>query len=422
MRKIVLCLISMLYLLAGLNLVSAGSMAYLNVTLISQRPDPVEPGGYVELRFNIENSGSASAEGVKTEILAEYPFSLEPGDDAINYIGTIQSRQVGKKGVITKYRLKVDENAVEGENEIILKYKKKGWESGGWTELVPFIVDIQTEDAILAVSSVTSEPKQISPGGIGAVRINLNNMADSLLKWIKIRLDISKTVTLTTSVSTTEYPFSPIGSTNEKTLDKLEPGRSAVVEFNLIADPDAESKVYRVPLKIDYSDELGKNYSKNQIVGLIIGETPDLLVTLDSSDIKTAKSKGDITVKIVNKGSSEVKFLYMKLKDSDSYDIIGSEEVYIGNIDSDDYETANFELYVESDENEVKLPLSIEYKDANNKQYTKGIALSLKLYDKKQAKKYGIEKGNSVVGVVIVIIIVIVGLFFYLRWRKKRKK
>jgi len=46
---------------------------------------------------------------------------------------------------------------------------------------------------------------------------------------------------------------------------------TAKIKFNLIADPDAEANIYKVPLKIEYSDELGANYSKNLIVGLIIG-------------------------------------------------------------------------------------------------------------------------------------------------------
>ena len=67
------------------------------------------------------------------------------------------------------------------------------------------------------------------------------------------------------------------------------------------------------------------------------------------------------------------------------------------------------------------MPLSVEYKDANNNEYAKEINLPLKLYSGSEAKSLGLKKGNSTVGILIVVVIVIVGFLFYRRWRKKKK-
>ena len=70
------------------------------VSLINQEPDPAEPGVYVDLRFKFDNNGSGTAENMQVELLPEYPFSLDPGAEAVKNIGTVQSMQRGDVGVI----------------------------------------------------------------------------------------------------------------------------------------------------------------------------------------------------------------------------------------------------------------------------------------------------------------------------------
>lgn len=401
----------------------ASNNYYIDVSLVNQMPDPVEPGQIVEVRFKFDNWGSETAQDISVEILPEFPFSLSPGESAVKSIGSIQARQNGDDGVIVKYKLKVDEKAVEGENELELRYNinQAGYAST-WVKLDPFNIDVQTHDSIISIESVDSEPKTLAPGQEGMLSIEIKNMADSLLKEIKAKLEVRYSESTATSITTTEYPFSPIGSTNEKTIYQLMPGKTAVIEFNIIADPGAESNVYKVPLTIEYSDELGQNYTKNLIVGMVIGEEPDMAINLEETTIQSAGMKGTATVKFINKGTSDIKFCYVTLKESEDYDIIGRNSDYIGKIDSDDYETTDFEIYVDSKKSEVKLQLLVEYKDANNNDYSKNVELPLKIYSSGEAKKYGITQGSSSVGMIIVVIIVGVGLFFYWRQRKKRKK
>jgi hypothetical protein len=429
-KKLLVCMVSIisfLGLLAGAQGVVSGfgvpEWIKMDVTMVNQIPDPVEPGQYVELRFKFENRGSENAEDIVVELIPEYPFSLEPGESVTKYIGSVHGRQIGDIGTIVKYRVKVDENAVEGENDIELKYKiNKAGYPPNWIKLDTFTVDIQTHDAIMAVEDVKLVPKEFVPGQSGSLTITLKNMADSVLKEIKTKLEVSTTNVLTTSVATTDYPFTPIGSTNEKTIGLLEAKESVDIEFNLVADPDAEANIYKVPLTIKYSDELGTNYTKNLIIGLIIGGEPDLAINLDDSTITSSGAKGTVTIKFVNKGTNDVKFCYVKLRESDEYEILSPSEDYIGSIDSDDYETVDFDLYVSSKESEIFLPLTVEYKDANNKEYTEEIKIPLKLYSSSEAKKYGVKKGNSAVGIIIILIIVGAGLFFYIRKKRKTKK
>ena len=193
--------------------------------------------------------------------------------------------------------------------------------------------------------------------------------------------------------------------------------------FKLLTEPEAESGAYKVPLRITYSDTAGNPYAINGTIGLVIGAEPDLSVTLDSTTIYAPNSNGEVTVKVVNKGVTNIKFMNIKLLENESYSIISNDEVYLGNIDSDDFETASFNIFVgKAKGGKVALPFELDYKDANNNDFNEIIGLELNIYSGSDAKKFGLKQGNGFVGNLIIIIIVAAGLFFYVRHRKKKKK
>ncbi len=377
----------------------------LNVTMVNHEPDPAEAGRYVTVRFKIENYGRENAEEVVLELLPQYPFSLDPGESAVKYIGSLYSGQTSAVGVIKDYRLKVDDNALDGENKIELRYKVKG---NDWVKLEPFYISVGPHDIILGIESVNA-PTMIKPGETSRIDINLKNLAVSFIKEITVKLKLDG------------VPFATIGSTNKKTIKEMGANSDATVSFDLMAEPDADSNLYKLPIEIEFFDRLGTKYTKNETVGLIVGAEPDLSVIIDSSEVYSSGGSGDVTVKFVNKGVTDVKFMNLVLGEGE-YDILSPAEVYVGNIDSDDYETADFKLALNKVKgDEVNLPLLVEYKDANNNEYTKNIDLKLRLYSTSEAKAAGLKKGNSSVGIIVVLVIVAVGFFIYRRWRKKKK-
>jgi hypothetical protein len=134
MKKIVYLLISISILLSS-TLVSASvfntsngfvytNINYVKTVLVSQNPISANPGEYVELLFQVENKGTIDAENVTLELIPEYPFSLDPGVSAIQELGTIKGMQTSNNVFSVKYKLKVDKDAIDGENEIKLKYSE----------------------------------------------------------------------------------------------------------------------------------------------------------------------------------------------------------------------------------------------------------------------------------------------------------
>ncbi len=405
------------------------SVPDLVVTLMSQDPDPAEPGAYVDLRFKIQNNGEVSAENVVVELMPEYPFSLDPNENAVRELGTIPITGNTKEVIIVKYKVRVDNEAIEGTNKIWLKYRIG---DGKWITQ-EFEVDIETLDATLSVESVETIPEKIRPGESAKVKITIKNIADSVIKDVSFKLDLTfstllsqfSTTTADPMVAYTSLPFAPLNSATEKKVRFIDPGKEHTFTYDLIVYMDAESRVYKVPIQIQYFDELDNQYTRNDIIGLVVGTQPDLSVVIDSSDLYLGKQSGDIAIKVINKGFSDVKFLDMVLESTDEYEILSSPEVYMGNVDSDDYETAEFTIYCKYGEDDktvtertVTLPLTLTYRDSNGELYTDKIELPLVLHS---ASKLGMGNGNSSM-LVIIVVVAVIAFLVYRRFRKRKKK
>ena len=415
MRKLVyfiLFIVAAAFANAAVNTEYYGKSSKIMASLASQDPDPVEPGKIVELSFKLDNQGTL-ANDVLFEIMPEYPFSLLPGEEAVKNVGTLGTSQNTDRTVFVKYKILVDQNAVDGNQEIKIRYKIGAFES--WTTIDDLTVKVQSHDAILSVDRITAMPEVTAPGSKTRLSISLKNYASSLLKDVKVTLDLGKSGDEAT-------PFSPIGSTNEKVISVIDAQASSIIEFSLLADPDAKSKTYKVPMKIQYSDTLNKNYSKTNTIALVVGVEPDISVYIDTSSIYSSGSTGDLSVKIVNKGLTDVKFLNVNLEKGQGYMALSPYEVYIGNIDSDDYETADFKINVEkTKDKKIILPLTVDYKDANNHDYIKKVNLELPLYTSSEARKLGLVTGSNKAWIFLVIAAVIIGFFAYRRWKRRKK-
>ena len=156
------------------------------VSLQSQSPDPVEPGQIVTLKFKIENTGAEAKQESFVKVLPKSPFTIY-NDVNTKSIGKLRASATGADAEIVEFKFKVDEDAVEGENEIELEVHI-GDSINSFTD-DQIMVDIQTHDAVLDITSIKLEPNTIAPGQSAEMKITVKNLADSLLKDIKFDFD-----------------------------------------------------------------------------------------------------------------------------------------------------------------------------------------------------------------------------------------
>ena len=415
MKKILAWAIVLMFVLQGIQLAAAATPGTtstgtdIQISLVNQDPDPVQPGKNVDVRLRAENRGSIVAKDFEIQVLPEYPFSMPVGEDSIKQLGSIWRVQQDIDTAIVKFTLHVDDNAATGTKLLRIRFRTEG---GAWVEPdQAYEINIKRTDTIVNIKSITISPETLAPGETAEVKLLLQNTVNQLVKNVQLKLDLSDTT----------LPLVPIGSTNEINLLELKPNSEELVTFKLIAKPDASSEVYKIPLTLQYSDIDGTTYTKTNIFGITIGGKPELDVLIDSSTIYSKNTAGNILIKVVNMGSSDLKFMNVVLQPSPNYDIVSSATDYLGKVDSDDYGTAEFKIYVKTTKDHiVDIPLKITFRDALNNEYAQDYNLTLQLYTEEQAKQLGIAKGSSMLGILIVIVVIVGAGYYFLRRKKKK--
>lgn len=384
---------------------ASGADFILSTSLSTYEPYPAEPGDYVNLKVVMRNTGAIAAENATFELLPEYPFSMDSSDSPTKNYGKFPSGEQ----IMLSYRIRVDENAVTGTQPLKLRYRASNNEI--WI-VTSYNITIRTIYATLAVDKVELAPSVISPGEKGTVTIVLDNMANSFLRDISVKLD----------TSSSSLALAPVGSTTEKKIKTIAPRAIKNVSFDIFVLSSAESNVYKVPLTITYYDDLGNNYTKIDTVGIIVGGQPDITAEIDETSVQTKGKTGEVKIDLINKGLLDAKFLEVELKKSSDYEILSSNPLYLGNLDSDDSEIATFKLFInkDADKNAV-LPLTLKFKDANNVGYTTTENINLRIYDSREIRKYGLNNGSRKGTWLLIVILIIGGALLYKKVWKKRK-
>ncbi len=138
----------------------------LNVTLVNQDPYQADPGSYVDLLFKLENFGLQKAKNVIFEIMPKYPFSLDPGTDSKTVLGIVNSLQDGKEAFLIRYKVRVDSDALDGENEIEVRYTYDG-SAGYYTRSFPVVITNPRTDFDVVLQDVSDMSITLALANIG---------------------------------------------------------------------------------------------------------------------------------------------------------------------------------------------------------------------------------------------------------------
>jgi hypothetical protein len=377
----------------------------IDVSLSKYDPYPATPGQVVKIWLLVQNTGDIDAKNINVEIVPQAPFT------SYNQESTQQISILGaQKDYLIDFNLKIDDNAAQGYNNLKIKYSI----DNALGQEKDLEVYVQTKDATLSIESVKMNPEEISPGTDGTLTIIVKNTAPTTMT------DLSMTLQLQTLIGTTivDLPFAPMDSGTERRVYSLESGKSAEFKYNLRVYPDAISKVYKIPFTLTYYDSIGNAETKTDYVGVIVNAKPDISVIVDKTEVTQQQKIGVVTLKVINKGVNDIKFLNMNLETSEQFETLSnSNNIYIGNLVSDDYQTAEYTINVKSTENKIMIPVTLQYRDANNNYYEKKFNVDLNLIDGKKLNPQTGIAGYSWLTIIIVLVIA----FFVWRYFKNKK-
>jgi LPXTG-motif cell wall-anchored protein len=224
-----------------------------------------------------------------------------------------------------------------------------------------------------------------------------------------------------------EYPFRlPQGNGMEE-VGRIAGFGERLVEYELIVDEDAIEGMYAFDVQ-QCSDNTCSDVVRNVEIQISVktGGSPRIKVGLEDTETFWGGKKGEVTLNIVNRGRLDIKFLTLTLLPSEDYEILSPTEIYVGELESDDFETTDFTIFVDEalankDTIYIDLPVKIDYTDSNNHDYSSQAQVKLKIYSQEDLKRYGLmtDTNGSTTYLVASIVILGAGAWY---WLKKKKK
>tara|TARA_Y100000310_G_scaffold163491_1_gene163299 strand:+ start:12084 stop:12950 length:867 start_codon:yes stop_codon:yes gene_type:complete len=103
-----------------ISLVSAS--CNLEVSMINQDPYPAVPGDYVKIVFQVKGVENAECGKVTFSLLEKYPLSFDPDTESTIEISAGTSTKDYQSFLMVPYKVRVDENALDGDNPIEVSF------------------------------------------------------------------------------------------------------------------------------------------------------------------------------------------------------------------------------------------------------------------------------------------------------------
>lgn len=199
----------------------------IQIASLKYDPYPVNPGEYFDIWIQAQLGDN---DYVKFELIEEYPFSLDENEEAVR-----EYENIGNREVVMHYKVRVDEDAVEGVNELKLKYSSGAYSSEG----VIKIFEVHVSDVQTKFEAVVQEMRG------SEVSIAIANIGKNTANSVIVRVPDQENYKAV--------------SISEQLVGNLDSGDFTVVGFN-IAPKNADGG--KLKIQIDYTDIIGERRSE----------------------------------------------------------------------------------------------------------------------------------------------------------------
>lgn len=390
---------------SGLPLAVAGSVRVSPATYYE--PYPVQPGGLFDFWVRVENSGKstdAAVRDIECRLAVKFPFSsADPSDDLKRWVGSLAPTQAA----LLKFRLKASETAAEGNNELALECRS---ENTAWTQAT-LGISVRTTNPVAQIIGAELQPSEFAPGSRGLLKVAVQNKASADLKNVQVKLDFSSA----------SLPLSPLHSSGEAFVTQVAAGGQGAFSFEIAVQPKAGAGVYKLPVTLSYEDEHGGKYSRDSTLSITVNAPPQLLASVDRTDSLQKGAKGKVTVALTNRGLADIKRLTATVNAGRSYELLSPATLYLGDVDSNDFDTFEIELFVNDSVRELAIPLESEFLDGLNKRHSQLDVIRVRVYTAEELGSLQlVQASTSPLAYIALVVLAAAAYFAYKRFFKKR--
>ena len=376
--------------------------AILQIQELKYDPYPAEAGEYMDLWVKIENIGTEEADNVTCMLLPEYPFSLDPNENATRHIGKLP----GAEEIILQYKLRVDSNAVEGWNEMKIKCQKEN--SNNWV-IHKFDLYVESKIPEFAIGSIVSEPTKLFPDSEeNKLSIEIQNIGTGDAELVTSELILPEGITPSESYS------------NMANLGTIKEGESKTAEYYIDIDKNTIPGNYKAKLIIKYKDfnNNRKEYKNRTLdVNIVVKSLPLFEIeNINTTPDKLSQGdKGILRLTIKNVGFEEAKSVSVKIyKQSDQPFDFDEKYDYIGNLKPNQIGDVIFRFDVDGNANLKTYLLKAEIRYLVDDE--------VKIVEKQIPIKVEIEKKDSklfFLGILFITFVILFGVYY--GWKKIKK-
>jgi len=402
------------------------SFLLLNTVMADVRVDSyymddyyIEAGDEVSLYFKLHRAPVSSLVGlqekvtygagdvkiIQSESLEDYYIARITPDSEIaeQYVLMSNSqKEIGHLSVgenwASKFEIKIAENTPDAIYKMMFRVYKTDSEYKNEEVILqkPFEIMVRGTPQI----DIDAE-NSIGIGSTGNIELTVYNKGGGVARDVKVDLELSA-------------PFTPVGS-SMKYVGSIDAHQSENLSFMVSVSTTADVKTHNIPVTVTYKDDNGTPATVSTNFGVQIDSKPELAFGLDQVDELAPGVTGNIILSISNEGFVDAKFLKFTLEESPDYEVLSINEIYIGNLDSDDIETDEFTIRVKDNVSKTVIPLNVRltYKgEGSDTSYTKQGTVDINIKSKRvyAEKTRGNGTTNTAVMALIAIPAVFVGL------------
>ena len=378
----------------------------LSASLSQQIPYPAQPGEEVTLLLKTTNHGDEPAENIIWYLNVQEPFELKETKESTQTLPELRCGETAN----TEYCLTVDPDTRSGEYTLDLnitysgEFDRRTLTTKSKVELTIRVMG--NPDLVLLDADI---PK-VYPKSEFVANFSIKNVGTGPAKNVKVYFKNQTSILPKMSIY---Y------------IDTVAPGETVRIESGFFVDTTTPSQ-HPLPIAIHYENEThGAAPVQEYSVLVPVSSGNTLFIYLDSQDKLTEGAVGDITIGIANRGLARVKHVVLTitqastpsaLADGDRFKLIDTDTRYIGDIESDDYDTVDFKILPESSDCR-NVTVDVSYADDYGNTYSVATELPIKVYTSGEMKAIA-PAGGGYTGMIIVALVLL--LVYVFRKRIKR--
>jgi hypothetical protein len=134
----------------------------LDVQLVNQDPDPAVPGDYVRLLFQVSGIAGTECGEISFELLENYPIRFDPDFNPVKTFSAGTFARGFSSNRTIPYKVRVDPNALDGDEEIEILYSTKGSKSFRISKLFDIRIEEVKADFQVFIRSYNYDTRRLT--------------------------------------------------------------------------------------------------------------------------------------------------------------------------------------------------------------------------------------------------------------------